>query len=403
MKDPADLFGARATLHTAAGAASYYRLNALSDLGSVDRLPMTIKILLENVLRNQAHEAFEQGHVEALAGWKPRGDKSSELPFLPARVLLQDYTGVPVVVDLAAMRSAMQRLGGDPAKVNPLLPADLVIDHSVQVDQFGSDLAFVENVTREYERNVERYTLLRWAQQGFSGLSVVPPGTGICHQVNLEFLSKVVQTRSVNGDNVVLPDTLVGTDSHTTMVNGLGVLGWGVGGIEAEGAMLGQPLYMLVPEVIGVRLTGELREGATATDLVLTVTQMLRKHGVVGRFVEYCGTGLSRLPVADRATIGNMSPEYGATAGYFPVDAETLRYLRVTGRPAELVDLVERYTKEQGLFRTDESPEPEFDELLDGRAQPGRPAPPAGSRRALPGRPGVPPGLRGPARRHGQA
>ncbi len=361
----ASSFGARASLRFAGGELRYYPLAAVADVGSLERLPMTVKILLENVLRNQSHEAFEAGHVEALARWKPAGDKSAELPFLPARVLLQDYTGVPVVVDLAAMRSAMQRLGGDPARVNPLLPADLVIDHSVQVDQFGSDLAFVENVTREYERNVERYTLLRWSQQAFNRLSVVPPGTGICHQVNLEFLSKVVQTREIEGERVAMPDTLVGTDSHTTMVNGLGVLGWGVGGIEAEGAMLGQPLYMLVPEVVGVRFIGELRQGATATDLVLTVTQMLRKHGVVGRFVEYCGTGLSRLPVADRATLGNMSPEYGATAGYFPIDDETLRYLRVTGRPAELVDLVERYAKEQGLFRTDSAPEPEFDELLE--------------------------------------
>ncbi|MCC6173810.1 MAG: aconitate hydratase [Chloroflexi bacterium] len=363
--EKANAFGARASLETAGGPIAYYRLAALSDLGNLDQLPHVVKILLENVLRSQDHEAFEPGHVELLARWSPQGDRSSELPFLPARVLLQDYTGVPVVVDIAAMRSAMERLGGDPAKVNPLLPVDLVIDHSVQVDMFGSDLAYRENVLREYERNGERYALLRWAQQAFTGLSIVPPGTGICHQVNLEFLSKVVQSRQVNGETVALPDTLVGTDSHTTMVNGLGVLGWGVGGIEAEGAMLGQPLYMLAPSVVGVRLTGQLREGATATDLVLTITQMLRKVGVVGRFVEYCGPGLSRLPVADRATIGNMSPEYGATAGYFPVDNETLNYLRITGRAAEHVDLVERYTKEQDLFRTDDSPEPQYDRLIE--------------------------------------
>ncbi|MBA2446826.1 MAG: aconitate hydratase, partial [Chloroflexi bacterium] len=332
-----DTFGARADLRYAGGSVAYYRLAQLADIANVDRLPYTVKIILENVLRNQGHEAFEASDVETLARWAPGGSKSAELPFLPARVLLQDFTGVPVVVDLAAMRSAMQRLGGDPSRINPLLPVDLVIDHSVQVDLFGSDRAFAINVDHEYERNRERYQLLRWAQAAFDGFSVVPPGTGIVHQVNLEYLAKVVQTR----DGVAMPDTLVGTDSHTTMINGLGVLGWGVGGIEAEGAMLGQPLYMLLPEVVGVRFSGALREGATATDLVLTVTQMLRKHGVVGRFVEYCGPGLSRLPLADRATIGNMSPEYGATAGFFPVDAEPLTYLRTTGRPAELIELVE--------------------------------------------------------------
>jgi aconitate hydratase len=361
----ADTFGARATLQLASGSVTIYRLAALAGLGDVDRMPHVVKILLENVLRYAGQEPFEPAHVETLAAWKPGGDKSAELPFLPARILLQDYTGVPAVVDIAAMRSAMARLGGDPRKVNPLMPADLVIDHSVQVDLFGSSLAFAANVEREYERNIERYQLLRWAQQAFDGMTVVPPGTGICHQVNLEFLSKVVQAREVDGETVAFPDTLVGTDSHTTMVNGLGVLGWGVGGIEAEGAMLGQPLYMLVPEVVGVRIHGELREGATATDLVLTVTQLLRKHGVVGKFVEYFGPGLSRLSVADRATIGNMSPEYGATAGYFPVDDATLAYLRTTGRSAELVDLVEWYTKEQGLFRTDTSPDPVYDEMLE--------------------------------------
>ncbi|MCC7368511.1 MAG: aconitate hydratase [Chloroflexi bacterium] len=361
----ADAFGARDSLKTASGSVTMYRLSALSGLGDVERMPHVVKILLENVLRYAGQEPFEASHVETLASWKPKGDKSAELPFLPARVLMQDYTGVPAVVDIAAMRSAMARLGGDPQKVNPLIPADLVIDHSVQVDLFGSSLAYAGNVAKEYERNQERYQLLRWAQQAFDGMTVVPPGTGICHQVNLEFLSKVVQSRSIDGEVVAFPDTLVGTDSHTTMVNGLGVLGWGVGGIEAEGAMLGQPLYMLVPEVVGVRLFGELPEGATATDLVLTLTQMLRKHGVVGRFVEYCGPGLGRLPVADRATIGNMAPEYGATAGYFPVDAATLAFLRTTGRSEEVIDLVERYTKEQGLFRTDATPDPVYDDLLE--------------------------------------
>ncbi len=290
-----------------------------------------------------------------------RPGEPEELPFLPARVILQDFTGVPAVVDLAAMRDAVKEMGGDPNGINPLVPADLVIDHSVQVDSFGTTLAYRANVAREYERNGERYALLRWAQQAFKDFSVVPPGTGIVHQVNLEYLAKVVQTR----DGVAFPDTLVGTDSHTTMINGLGVLGWGVGGIEAEAVLLGQPLYLLTPEVVGIHLSGALPEGATATDLVLTVTQMLRKHGVVGRFVEFTGAGLSSLALADRATISNMSPEFGATATFFPVDDETLRYLRLTGRDAALVDLVERYTKEQGLFRTDATPTPTFNELLE--------------------------------------
>jgi aconitate hydratase len=359
------VLGARSELTYSGGTATYYRLDALSEYGDIDRLPMTVKILLENVLRNSGNEGFAPSHVEALARWKPGQRADNELPYLPARVLLQDYTGVPTVVDLAAMRSAVERLGGDPSKVNPLLPADLVIDHSVQVDEFASRFAFAHNVEREYERNRERYALLRWAQQAFDGMSIVPPGTGICHQVNLEYLSKVVQAREIGGEIVAFPDTCVGTDSHTPMVNGLGVLAWGVGGIEAEGAMLGQPIYMLPPQVVGVRFVGELPEGATATDLVLTVTQMLRNHGVVGRFVEYFGPGLSRLPVADRATIGNMSPEYGATAGLFPVDNETLRYLRLTGRSEEQIDLVERYCKEQGLFRTDDTPDPICDETLE--------------------------------------
>lgn len=365
MKDIADPLGVRASLHCAGGTVAYYRLAALSQLGMSERLPFTVKILLESVLRNLGTGGFDQADVELLAGWSPGQSSDAEIPFMPARVLLQDYTGVPVVVDMAAMRSAMRRLGGDPSRINPLLPADLVIDHSVTVDVFGSRLAYAANVEHEYNRNQERYALLRWAQQAFDGLSIVPPGTGICHQVNLEYLARVVQSREMGGEPIAFPDTCVGTDSHTPMVNGLGVLAWGVGGIEAEGALLGQPIYMLPPKIVGVRFVGELCEGATATDLVLTVTQMLREHGVVGRFVEYCGPGLTDLPVADRATIGNMSPEYGATAGLFPVDAETLRYLRMTGRSPEQVDLVERYCKEQGLFRTDEMPDPMFDELLE--------------------------------------
>jgi aconitate hydratase len=344
----------------------YFRLAALSEAGlaNLDRLPHTVKILLENVLRLAGGPIASEDDVRALAAWDPSSDARRAFPFLPARVLLQDYTGVPAVVDLAAMRSAIQRMGGDPDKINPLLPSDLIIDHSVQVDVFGSNLAFGANVEREYQRNQARYALLRWFQQAFRNVTVVPPGTGICHQVNLEYLGRVVQAREQDGELVAYPDTVVGLDSHTTMVNGLGVLGWGVGGIEAEGAMLGQPMDLLQPEVVGVRLSGALREGTTATDLVLTVTQMLRRHGVVGQFIEFCGDGLSNLALPDRATISNMSPEFGATASLWPVDDETLRYLRMTGR-ASLVDLVERYTKEQGLFRTDSSPTPQFNDLLE--------------------------------------
>jgi len=333
----------------------------------LDRLPFTIKILLENVLRHAGGELVNADEVLSLARWLPgqATQSAAEYPFLPARVLLHDFTGLPAVADLAAMRSAIARMGGDPQKVNPLVPADLVIDHSVQVDLFGSTLAFARNVEREYERNSERYALLRWGQQAFRNFRVVPPGTGIVHQVNLEYLAAVVMSKEENGETIVFPDTLLGTDSHTPMINGLGVLGWGVGGIEAEAVLLGQPLCLLSPEVIGVRLIGALPGGSTATDLVLTVTQMLRKRGVVAKFVEFCGPGLSQLPLADRATISNMSPEFGATATLFPVDAETLRYLRETGRSPELVDLVERYTKAQGLFRTDERAEPQFDDLLE--------------------------------------
>ena len=364
-----DVFGARSTLQGAQGAVTYYRLDALTQHGvqGLDRLPFTVKIILENLLRHAGGELVSADDVLALARWTPgsAANASEEYPFMPGRVLMQDFTGVPAVADLAAMRNAMARMNGDPQKINPLVPADLVIDHSVQVDQFGTNLAFARNVEREYERNKERYALLRWGQQAFSNFRVVPPGTGIVHQVNLEFLASVVMTKQENGETIAFPDTLVGTDSHTTMINGLGVLGWGVGGIEAEAVLLGQPLYLLTPEVIGMRLTGALPEGATATDLVLTVTQMLRARGVVGKFVEFSGPGLSHLSLADRATISNMSPEFGATATLFPVDAETLRYMRDTGRDPQLVDLVEQYTKAQGLFRTDETTEPQFDDLLE--------------------------------------
>src|SRR5579883_3073297 len=366
MPATSDPVGARAQLNVPGEPVSYYRLDALAARGvgadAIGRLPFTVRILLENLLRQCDGKIATEDDVLALARWQP---SERDYAFLPARVVLQDFTGVPAVVDLAAMRSAVARLGGDPRRINPLVPVDLVIDHSVQVDYYASPDAFARNVVREYERNAERYALLRWAQEAFDNFRVVPPGTGIVHQVNLEYLATVVQTRTVDGVRVALPDTLVGTDSHTTMISGLGVLGWGVGGIEAEAVMLGQPLYLLTPEVIGVRLSGALPEGATATDLVLTVTQQLRKHGVVNKFVEFTGSGLSYLSLADRATISNMSPEFGATATLFPVDAETLRYLTSTGRDPKLVDLVERYTKEQGLFRTDEAPIPQFDDLLE--------------------------------------
>jgi aconitate hydratase A / 2-methylisocitrate dehydratase len=349
-----DLAGARGSLETAGGAVDIYRLDALGD---VHQLPKTLKILLENLLRRAGTRDVADDDVAALAAWPA---PAKDIAFMPARVLMQDLTGVPAVVDLAAMRSAMARNGGDPSKVDPLVPADLIIDHSVQVDLFRTEGAYAANIEWEYTRNAERYALLRWAQQAFDGLRVVPPGAGICHQVNLEHLGQVVTVC----DGIAFPDTLVGTDSHTTMINGLGVLGWGVGGIEAEAAMLGQPMFLPQPLVIGVRMTGSLPAGTTATDLVLTLTQMLRAHGVVGRFIEFFGDGLSTLSTADRATLSNMCPEYGATASYFPVDAETLRYLSFTGRGA-LVDVVERYTKEQGLFRSDGDPDPVFTEVLD--------------------------------------
>src|SRR5213082_2361095 len=345
----------------------YYSLTRLGELGLGDasRLPMTIKILLEGLLRQAETGSVEESSLRALTHWPEPAPTDAELPFLPARILLQDFTGVPAVLDLAAMRSAMQRAGKDAGRIDPLVQADLVIDHSVQVDAFGSLGSYARNIEREYERNGERYALLRWAQQAFHNFSVVPPGMGICHQVNLERLRRVVQVQTDAKGSIALPDTLLGTDSHTTMVNALGVLGWGVGGIEAEAALLGQPTYLPTPVVVGVRMTGSLRPGATATDLVLTLTEMLRAHGVVNKFVEFCGAGLSSLSVPDRATLSNMCPEYGATASLFPVDQQTLRYLETTGRDRQLIDLVERYTREQGMFRSDESATPVFDELLE--------------------------------------
>ena len=361
-----DPFGALATVDLPEGPTSFYRLGRLEEMGlaSLDRLPFSIRILLENVLRNAGDGYVSADHVEAVAGWSPT-NAGADFPFMPTRVVLQDFTGVPAIVDLASMRDGIRTMGGDPARINPLVPADLVIDHSVQVDFFGTGYAFEKNVAREYERNRERYALLRWAQEAFENYSVVPPGTGIVHQVNLEYLASVIHRRAADGVHLAYPDTVVGTDSHTTMINGLGVVGWGVGGIEAEAVLLGQPYYMLLPEVVGVKLTGALPEGATATDLVLRVTELLRGHGVVGRFVEYYGAGLSGLSLPDKATLANMSPEYGATVGFFPVDDETLRYLAGTGRSPELVARVERIAREQGLFRTDETPDPEYTSTLE--------------------------------------
>lgn len=364
-----DYLNARDLLQTDSGPITIYRLDALEKVGMahVSHLPFSIKVLLEAALRQAEGFEITREAIETIANWGPKTAGKVEIPFKPARVILQDFTGVPSVVDLAALRSAMARMGGDANKINPVVPVDLVIDHSVQVDRFGSAFALFFNAEREFERNRERYEFLKWGQQAFDNFRVVPPATGIVHQVNLEYLAKVVQTSSVDGGGTVeaYPDSLVGTDSHTTMINGLGVLGWGVGGIEAEAVMLGQPVYMLLPDVIGFKLTGVLPDGATATDLVLRVTEMLRQKGVVGKFVEYFGSGLSKLSLPDRATIANMSPEYGATMGFFPVDDETLRYLAGTGRHEELIDLVERYCKEQGLFRTDNMPDPVFTDTLE--------------------------------------
>jgi aconitate hydratase A / 2-methylisocitrate dehydratase len=354
-------FDARSTLTVGGRDYEIFRLDALQSSHDVARLPYALKILLENLLRTEDGESVTAADVEKIARWNAKAEPSEEISFTPSRVLMQDFTGVPAIVDLAAMREAMAAMGGDPAKINPLQPAELVIDHSIQVDEFLSRTSFATNAELEFERNRERYAFLRWGQTAFDNFAVVPPNTGICHQVNLEYLGRVVYAR----DGQAFPDTLVGTDSHTTMINGLGVLGWGVGGIEAEAAMLGQPLSMLLPQVVGFKLTGALPEGATATDLVLTVTEMLRRKGVVGKFVEYYGEGLANMPLADRATIGNMSPEYGATCGIFPVDAETLRYLEFTGRPRELLELVEAYTKEQGLFHDENSEEATYSDTLE--------------------------------------
>ncbi len=358
-------FNSRSTLKAGNKDYEFYRLSALDQQGiSTQHLPYSLRILLENLLRTEDGHNVKQQDIRALAAWNSKTKPAKEIAFTPSRVLLQDFTGVPAVVDLAAMRDAMKRLGGDPALINPLQPAELVIDHSVQVDEFGTSNAFDVNALLEFQRNKERYGFLRWGQTAFRNLAIVPPDTGIVHQVNLEYLARVVFVQESNGKRVAYPDTLVGTDSHTTMINGLGVLGWGVGGIEAEAAMLGQPVSMLIPLVVGVKLTGRLREGATATDLVLTVTEMLRKHGVVGKFVEYFGPGLQDLPLADRATIANMSPEYGATCGIFPIDKESLRYLRLTGRSDAQIALVEAYAREQGLFHDERTPQAEYSELL---------------------------------------
>ncbi|PZC49002.1 MAG: aconitate hydratase [Chloroflexi bacterium] len=357
---------ARATLQTSSELLTYYSLPTLEAAGLVklSRLPFSLRVLLENALRNIDGYLVTEEDVHMVANWDPKSPPKREFPFMPSRVLMQDFTGVPAVVDLAAMRSAIARQGGDPGKVNPSVPVDLVIDHSVQVDSFGSGSAFQQNVDREFERNMERYAFLRWAQDSFENFRVVPPGTGIVHQVNLEYLASVVATREVNGETQAFPDTVVGLDSHTTMINGLSVLGWGVGGIEAEAVLLAQPYYMQLPEVVGFKLTGAMREGVTATDLVLTVTQILRKHGVVNKFVEFFGPGLSQLPLPDKATLANMAPEYGATCGFFPIDDITIEFLRATGRDAAVVERVEQYAKAQGLFRTDDTPDPEYTDVL---------------------------------------
>ena len=366
-----DSYGTSDVLAVGGSKFTIYRLTALGD--RVARLPVSLRVLLENLLRREDGRQVTREHVESLLAWDPGKTPEREIPFMPARVILQDFTGVPAVADLAAMRDAMRRMGGDPKKINPLQPADLVIDHSVQVDAFGSADAFKQNVELEFQRNRERYAFLRWGQRAFSNFRVVPPGTGIVHQVNLEYLAPVVFQRGNNGTQLLYPDTVLGTDSHTTMINGLGVVGWGVGGIEAEAAMLGQPTVMLIPQVVGFRLHGKLATGATATDVVLTATQMLRKKGVVGKFVEFFGDGLASLSLADRATIANMAPEYGATIGFFPVDDETLTYLRLSGRDEALIALVDAYTKTTGLFRTSTTAQIRYSDELEldlGKVEP---------------------------------
>lgn len=361
-----DQYAIKSKLSVGGKEFAYYDLKSLEkQFGSIDRLPFSIKVLLEAAVRQFDGRAITEEHVKQIAGWAEGRDANKEIPFIPARIVLQDFTGVPVVVDLAAMRAAMKASGGDPKRINPLVPVDLVIDHSIMVDAFGSKDALDYNTKVEFERNGERYRFLRWAQTAFDNFRAVPPGTGIVHQVNLEYLASVTATKTVDGETVAYPDSLVGTDSHTTMINGLGVVGWGVGGIEAEACMLGQPLYFVTPEVIGFKLTGTLAEGATATDLALTVTQILRKKGVVGKFVEFFGPGLSGMSLADRATVANMAPEYGATIGIFPVDAETLNYLKLTGRDDDQIALVEAYYKAQGMFRTDATPDPVFSDVIE--------------------------------------
>ena len=360
-----DTFNSRSEFNVGSNSYELFRLDALKEKGDFTKLPYALKILLENLLRNEDGVSVKSGDIENLLTWNPNSEESSEIGFMPSRVLLQDFTGVPVVVDLASMRDAMEKLGGDPNLINPIQPVDLVIDHSVQVDQYGTKDAVDFNSQIEFERNTERYSFMRWAQNAFNNFRVVPPATGIVHQVNLEYLADVVSVRDINGSKFAFPDTVVGTDSHTTMINGIGVLGWGVGGIEAEAAMLGQHYSMLIPEVIGFRLTGELPEGTTATDLVLVIVEILRKKGVVGKFVEFFGSGMSSLPLADRATISNMAPEYGATCGIFPVDKETIKYLQLTGRSKEQIDLVEAYSREQGMFWDDSSTDPSYTDVLE--------------------------------------
>ncbi|MDH3739604.1 MAG: aconitase family protein, partial [Alphaproteobacteria bacterium] len=361
-----DSLKTRRTLEVGGSKYDYFSLNeAAAKFGDISRLPFSLKVLLENLLRYEDGKTVTTDDVQAIVDWQKERKSTREIAYRPARVLLQDFTGVPAVVDLAAMREAVQNLNSDPRLINPLSPVDLVIDHSVMVDHFGNKDSFGKNVEMEFERNGERYEFLRWGQAAFDNFRVVPPGTGICHQVNLEYLAQTVWTDEIDGVTVAYPDTVIGTDSHTTMVNGLGVLGWGVGGIEAEAAMLGQPVSMLVPEVVGFKLTGALKEGMTATDLVLTVTQMLRQKGVVGKFVEFYGDGLDHLSLADRATVSNMAPEYGATCGIFPVDAETMRYMRFTGRSDERLALVEAYAKAQGMWRDGNSPEPLFTDTME--------------------------------------
>ncbi len=373
MQQNPDSFGARTALHVANRSYTIFALEALerAGFGDVARLPFSLKILLENLLRHEDGRSVTREHIAALARWSPDGSVRNEIAYRPARVLLQDFTGVPCVVDLAAMRDAMADIGGDPKRINPLQPVELVIDHSVQVDRFGTETSFAENARLEFERNRERYAFLKWGQVALDNFRAVPPDTGIVHQVNIEFLSRVVFGAGGAGviadaaTDAAYPDTVVGTDSHTTMANGLGVLAWGVGGIEAEAAMLGQPVTMLVPDVLGVRIEGKLGEGVTSTDLVLTITELLRKKGVVGKFVEFFGTGLSNLGVADRVTIGNMSPEYGSTVAIFPIDRQTLSYLELTGRRPEHIALVEAYARAQGLFRSDDSPDPRFSDVIE--------------------------------------